>query len=278
MYGVRRKDNRVPGKQPRFYQCLRPKNDKYYDPNCPHPAVRIERLEAFVLEVLRQQVFETNAAERVKDAIMRAKNRKSKSVSVDEKRLRAVRQKIERGTENLALASRQDFAAISKLLTKWREEEAELADRIERRNGKLEPLPEAMDVIAQFADLGMKLGLADRVKLAHAVKQTVASITIGTRMATTGEIEHRENYGELRLHEMLLKKPITIPDEAIGSRKIWREIGELAREAGRPLHLKDFAQHIGSTDMSRTSHNVRRAVKAGLVRKIGYYGGWVAID
>jgi hypothetical protein len=82
----------------------------------------------------------------------------------------------------------------------------------------------------------------------------------------------------LALHEALCTKPIAIPDEAIGTRKTWREIGELARNAGQPLHLKDVAEHFGTKDMSRTSHNIRRAVKAGLVRKIGYYGGWVAVD
>jgi BMFP domain-containing protein YqiC len=207
---------------------------------------------------------------------VRAKARKATQVSADEKRLRAVRQKIERGTENLALATRQDFAAISKLLTKWREEEADLADRIQRRNSELEPLPEALDVIAEFADLGKKLKVADRVKLAHAVKQTVVSVTIGTRMATTGEIKHREHFGELRLHEALHKKPIAIPDEAVGQRKVWRELGDLVRNADEPLHLKDFAEYIGTPDLSHAAYHVRRAEKARLIRKVGQQGGWVA--
>lgn len=275
MHGVRRKchDRRTPQT---FYQCSNSPLKAGNDPNCPHPAVRVDRLEAFVLDVLRQQVFESNAAERVKDAIVRAKARKATQVSADEKRLRAVRQKIERGSENLALASREDFSAISKLLMKWREEEAELADRIERRNGELEPLPEALDVIAHFADLGKKLKQADRVKLAHAVKQTVVSIAIGTRLATTGEIQHREHFGELRLHEALHKKPIAIPDEAIGQRKVWREFGELVRNADHPLHLADFANHIGTADLSHAAHHVRRAEKAGLIRKLGHQGGWTA--
>ena len=157
--------------------------------DCPHPAVRVDRLEPFVLDALRQYVLETNAAERVKDAIVRAKSRHMKLASTDEKRLHAVRQKIERGTENLALAGRQDFAAISKLLTKWREEEAVTRGPHRTTTAvRLEPLPEALEVIAEFGDLRQKLKLADRVKLAHAVKQTVASITIGIRQAKTGQI------------------------------------------------------------------------------------------
>ena len=278
LYGVQRADTHRPGNRRPFYQCQHARGSRHYDPTCPHPAVRVERLEAFVLDVLRRQIFEGGAAERVKDAIVRAKKRTVKQVSSDERRLRELRKKIERGTENLALADRQDFAAISKLLMKWREEEAELADRIEQRKAQLEPLPEALDIIAKFGDLRDDLAMADRVKLAHAVKRTVTSVVIGTRMAKTGDIEHREHFGELRLHEAISAKAIPIPDEAISQRKIWRELGELVRQADRPLHLKDFAKHIGTKDLSRAAHHVRRAERAGLMRKIGHQGGWVAAD
>jgi hypothetical protein len=43
------------------------------------------------------------------------------------------------------------------------------------------------------------------------------------------------------------------------------------------LHLADFAQHIGTKDLSRAAHRVRRAEQAGLMRKIGWVGGWVAM-
>ena len=95
-------------------------------------------------------------------------------------------------------------------------------------------------------------------------------------MATTGDLTCREHFGELRFHETLLPgKVIEIPDEAIGQRKIWREIGEMVRQSKTPLHLEDFCQHIGTKDMSRAAHHVRRAERAGLMQKIGWYGGWV---
>jgi hypothetical protein len=98
------------------------------------------------------------------------------------------------------------------------------------------------------------------------------------RMATTGDLMCREHFGELRLHEALLpNKVIEIPDEVIGQRKIWREIGELCRQADAPLHLADFAEYIGTKDLSRACHHVRRAERAGLVRKIGWVKGWVAM-
>jgi hypothetical protein len=89
----------------------------------------------------------------------------------------------------------------------------------------------------------------------------------------------REHFGELRFHEALLPgKVIPIPDEAIGQRKIWREIGELCRQDDGPLRLADFARHIGTRNLSRAAHHVRRAEKAGLMREIGWVGGWVAMD
>jgi hypothetical protein len=49
------------------------------------------------------------------------------------------------------------------------------------------------------------------------------------------------------------------------------------RQADQPLHLKDFAQHIGTKDLSRAAHHVRRAEKAGLMQEVGRVGGWVAM-
>ena len=178
----------------------------------------------------------------------------------------------------LSLAGKRDFAAISKLLTKWREEEAEIVERIDRWRDALEPLPEALEIIRQFGFVKGKLQAADRVKVQYALQQTVPSIRVGTWMAKTGEITCREHFGELRFHEALLPdKVMAIPDEAIGQRKIWREIGELVRQAKGPLHLADFAEYIGTKDASRAAHHVRKAEKAGLMKKIGWVGGWVAI-
>ncbi len=103
----------------------------------------------------------------------------------------------------------------------------------------------------------------------------MAAITIGTRPARTRKIEYKELFGELQFHAAFGLKPIPIPDEAIGQSRIWRELGELVRNSDRPLHLKDFAIQIGTKDLSRAAHNVRRAEAAGLIRKIGHQGGWV---
>jgi len=81
--------------------------------------------------------------------------------------------------------------------------------------------------------------------------------------------------GKLQLHDSLATKPITIPDTAIGRRKIWREIAELIRQSKQPLHLKEICQHIGTTDASHAAYHIRRAESAGLIKKIGHQGGRV---
>ncbi len=261
----------------RYYYCSPDKLNPKVDQRCPHPSVRIEKIEQFVLDAIRTHLLDRGAEQGIRDSIVRARSRNAKQSSYDEKRLQEIRRKIDRGTENLALADKRDFAAISKLLANWRDEEAEIVARVERRRSELEPLPEALKIIRQLGYVKGRLRDADRSKLQYALQQTVASIRIGTRMATTGDLTCREHFGELRFHEALLPgKAIEIPDEAIGQRKIWREIGELCRRADRPLHLQDFADYIGTKDLSLACHHMRRAEKAGVVRKIGWVKGWVA--
>ncbi|XZE56097.1 recombinase family protein [Planctomycetaceae bacterium SH139] len=274
MHGVHRKERGRPTPQV-FYQCGNAPLTPGFDPNCPHPAVRQDRLESFVIGTLRSHLLKTKAADQIKDAIRRAKTKRSKQTTGDERKLASVRQKIERGTENLALADRENFSAISKLLSQWRDEESALLTRIENRAIELAPLPEAIEVIERMGENFANLKSAGRVQLAHAIRLTVDSLTIGTRNATTGGIKHPELFGELTVHSSLAKKPIRIPDEEIGRRKIWREIADLVRQSKTPLHLKDFCNHIGTEDASHAAYHVRRAERAGLIRKVGHQGGWI---
>lgn len=263
-----------------YYQC-NPSPAMNGSSDCPHPAVRVERLEKFVLDTIRDRLLNGKVEAAIREAILRAKRRDAPQASCDEKKLQDIRRKIERGTENLALAERDNFAAISKLLTQWREEEIQLVERLQNRGRELEPLPEALSVLAKFDKIRERIGQADRAKLAHAIRQTVASITIGTRKAKAGTIDYNEHYGELRFNQNLgIDKAIPIPDEAIGQRRIWREIGELARRSKKTIHLKDVCEIIGSSCPSRACHNVRRAEAAGLIKKIGGKGtggGWVPV-
>ncbi|OHB82972.1 MAG: hypothetical protein A2V98_07470 [Planctomycetes bacterium RBG_16_64_12] len=278
MTGVYRSLGGSCDRKERYYFCDRKSLSNHRgDPNCPHPAVRIERLESFVLKAVRQHLLDKGADKGIRQAIVRARSKNALQTTQDEKRLQELRRKIDRGTENLALADKRDFAAISNLLTAWREEEAEVAERIERRRAALEPLPEALEIIRQLGAIQKRLTDAHHAKLQYALRQTIASIRVGVRKATMGSLTYREHFGELRFHNALLPgKVIPIPDEAIGVRKIWREIGAMVRGIDRPLRLTDVCLYLGTKDHSLASYHVRRAVRAGLLRKVGWVGGWVA--
>jgi hypothetical protein len=97
-------------------------------------------------------------------------------------------------------------------------------------------------------------------------------------LAKAVEMMCREQYGELRCHEAPLPgKGIEIPNEAIGQQKIWREMGAIARQAGGPSHLADVAKYIDLPDLSHACYHMRWAMRAGVVRKINGYKGWVAM-
>ncbi|MCU0981929.1 MAG: hypothetical protein MUF25_22480, partial [Pirellulaceae bacterium] len=77
MYGVRRSKQEEPVP---FHQCNPSPAVSPYDPNCPHPSVRVERLEAFVLATIRERLLEAGAEERIREAILRAKRRDATKV------------------------------------------------------------------------------------------------------------------------------------------------------------------------------------------------------
>ena len=86
----------------------------------------------------------------------------SRAVKREFKKLAELRRKIDRGTENLALADRDEFKAISKLLSRWRDEEAELADRLEKPDQDLQPLPDALKVLERLSEIHANLSLGNR--------------------------------------------------------------------------------------------------------------------
>ncbi len=51
----------------------------------------------------------------------------------------------------------------------------------------------------------------------------------------------------------------------------------MVRKADLPLHLAEIGKETGVRDLAGVAHHMRRAEKAGVVRKIGWVGGWVAM-
>jgi hypothetical protein len=177
------------------------------------------------------------------------------------------------GTES---ANRPEFR---RLLANAKNRRFEAVLLSEQSRMSREDVFDAMQHWKQLRDAGVKnLAKPDQAKLAVAIRQTIASITLGIHDAKCGKISYREITGTLEFHPAFGIDPIEIPDDVLGQRRIWREIGELARRSKQPIHLADVCEMIESPDPSHACYHMRREQEAGLVRKVGHQGGWLAID
>jgi hypothetical protein len=78
--------------------------------------------------------------------------------------------KIERATENLALAKPEGIPGISKLLAGWCEQEANTKDKLQQARGEDAPSPEALEVIRRPNEPLERISEADREKLPFTIR------------------------------------------------------------------------------------------------------------
>ena len=271
--------NPKPGYTHSWYQCAKVSRAKRLAPCECNPTVRVDRLEKAVLDIMCDQVLTERSEPRIRKAIVRATQRDKTKITTEQRKLKNVRSKIERATENLALASDEDFAGIAKLLSKWRDEEARLSLAIERQTDNLEALPEAMKVLSKLARIRDNLDLADREALSAALRQTIDRITIRNEFPTTGEITHRVVIAEIHLNPLVNGGGvIPIHSELLSRKRGWMLIRDLAKSSKHPIHLKEVMELIGTKDSSLASFQLRQAVKAGVVVRLPKQAGWVAKD
>lgn len=270
MHGVHIKDRKggENRKEQWWYQCTRYTDGMTRRKPCDvHPRIRADLLETAVLDVIRTELLTPDAEARIRDAVIRATRQHKTSTSREQRKLEALRKKIERGTENLALASQEDFAGIAKLLSKWREEEAKLALSISQRSENLEAVPEAMRVLANMTLIRENLDLADKQTLQMALAQTIDRIAVFKHLRTSGDVEHTETTADIHFHPLVLDgKRITLPSRLFVRTPYWQKIAEMAREMGEPFHLKDVQELIHTCDPSHAHFHVRRAMKARVIR------------
>lgn len=277
MHGVRIK---VRGTQEEhlWYQCARKNRAKGVKPCERYPRVRADRLENAVLDIMREHVLTREAEPRIRKAILRATQGDKTTPTSEQRKLRDLRRKIERATENLALADKEDFAGIADLLAKWRDEEARLSLKIERQSEDMESLPEAIRVLSNLARIRDNLDIADREALGAAMHQTINRITIRNDILTSGQLTYREVSGDIHLHPLVnAGQAIVIPARLLTRPFHWMEVGELARRSTEPIHLKEVMELIGTKDPPHAHFHIRQALKAGIIIRLpGPAAGWVA--
>ncbi|MFO0134122.1 MAG: hypothetical protein ACK56U_11050 [Planctomyces sp.] len=240
------------------------------------PTFRADTIEQAVLEKLREFL----SVERNKRAIRTEIDRRTKKAAVETDRIESplaeIRAKIERATENLALADRDDIPGITRLLAGWRDRESELKEQLRRAHGQRAPTAEALAIINRLDDLLIHLGEGDREKLQQAIRQTVKRITLrrerrsGKSWRITlwdGVIQLREEFGtDAILH---------LADDDIPSPGNWREAAPFIQKQGGVVFFKDVAIHMGLKG-SCVSRVLAQSVLSGKVRNLGHQKGWIA--
>lgn len=76
------------------------------------------------------------------------------------------------------MANPEDVPGISRLLARWRDEEATLKERLQQARGEGGLMPESLAIMARIDQLLDHLNEVDREKLAFAIHQTVKRVTL----------------------------------------------------------------------------------------------------
>ena len=267
-----------PKNPPRLYYMVPVRLFDEYPEKNNWPSFRAAVIEAGVLTKLKQFL----ASERIRRSVTariakRTRTVKGKTQSL-ENRLAEIRSRIERGTANLALAEAEDVPGISRLLSQWREEAAEVKAKLERLTTPDQPTPEALETIRRYDELLENLEDADREKLAHAIRQTVKRITLQREIRTRKQSKHRVLLwtGIIELHDEFGDN-VTIPltDEDIPTPGRWWDVVHFARERD-VVFVGDVAKFLGSR-WGYASRCLDLGVLAGKLENLGHQKGWRAI-
>jgi DNA invertase Pin-like site-specific DNA recombinase len=239
------------------------------------PSFRADIIEQGVLAKLRAYLADERN-QRVIQSELTKRSRKAKSnVAGLEKTLAAIRAKIERGTENLALAEPADVPGISRLLGQWREDEAKILEQLQEAHGERAPSPEVLEIMTRLDGLLDRISDADRDKLAYAIRQTVKRITLrrtlignGRACVWDGAIELCDGLG--------VSATIPLTDEDIPSPGLFRDVVRFLRERGQPALVREIGEHLGChrTNLVRP---LKIAVQLGKIRRAGLRQGYEAI-
>lgn len=241
------------------YSCV--KSPRRGDPGCPRPHVSGERLERFVIEMLRERILCDENRDSLMEAVKRWQSDRGRSFEQDQ--LDEVRRKIERGTENLALAEGENFLAISNLLERWRAEESELEKRIARDRSRNIVRPEALAALEMLSEFRENLDGVDRVALSAAVRNTIREIRIKTERFGLRDCKFS---GVVHFHpNVCCDGSIPFTHDEIAVPRLWAKAAELIRASNRPLTVKDVSALMDLKSRGSAHRHIREAVARGLV-------------
>ncbi|MEW4451299.1 recombinase family protein [Bremerella sp. JC817] len=241
------------------------------------PSFRAEIIEAGVLAKLKAFLADRRTRSAIKLELSRRSKRVAKSFSQIESKLDAIRAKIERGTENLALADPANIPGITKLLSQWREEEQSLKEKLARVGGVHNPSPETLQVLENLDQLLNNIEAADREKLSSALRSTIKRITLRRERRVESYYRVTMWDGVIELCDGLgIDTVIPLTDDDIPTSGQWREVAHFIRQRGDVVFFKEVCQHLG-TKGSCVSRYLAQAVLSGKVHNLGHQKGWIAV-
>ena len=261
---------------PRRYYMQAPRYFEEYPDDSNRPSFRADTIEQAVLKKIREYLSDARHKRSIQAAFSQRSQQTKSNVSSWQRRLTELRTKIERGTENLALAQREDIPGISRLLSGWREEESELRQRLVNATREATPSVEELQFITKIDHTLERLSEANREKLVHALRQTIQRITLRR------EYRHRSHYritlwdGVIELREDFgLAGQIPLTDDDIPNPGRWHAVVEYLRERNEVVYLKEVAEALGIV-RPYASRLLGQAVLSGQVVNLGHQKGWIA--
>jgi hypothetical protein len=252
----------------RYFQQYPDETDRpFFDANVIEQGV-LAKLKSFLADAKMQRAIRNRITQRTRKA-------RDQAAGV-ERQLAAVRAKIERATENLALADRHDIPGITRLLASWRDEESRLREQLAQVDASNGPTPEALEIMGRVEELLDDIGAADREKLSFALRQTIHRVTLRRERRTDGRqiIDLWDGVIELR-SEIAPITTLPLTDEDIPCPGKWREVAKFVRDAGRVVLISEVAEAL-NVAWGYTSRLLASAVLSGQIRKLGHQKGWVA--
>lgn len=233
---------------------------------CPvHPGVDAEGLESMVISQFAELVLTDDN----RDALLAAAGRlqaMEEAPSYEEEQIAELNRKIQRGTENLALADGEDFDSIARLLQEWREQRRRLQGQVDLSSKRRGVPAEVLQAFSNMDAVRRNLHLADRIDLSSTLYAFVDRVTVGRETLTSGGVTLRRAFGEIRFRTDCLEDvgPIPFDDWDVYPNRGYVPLAEYVHTAGRPVRLAELAEFLGcNLDCAR--RHAYRAEMAGLI-------------
>lgn len=230
-----------------------------------HPGIDAIGLESLVISQFAELVL----TDENREALLAAAGRLQaleEAPSYEAEQLAELDRKIQRGTENLALAEGDNFASIARLLDDWRGQRRKLQDQVTAQARKRGVSAETLAAFANMATVRQNLHLANRIDLSSTLFAFVERVTVGRETLTKGGCLLRRAFGTIRFHSHCLEEVGEIPfnDWDAYPQRGYLPLAEYVHEANRPVPLTELRTALGVSQETARRH-AYRAEMAGLI-------------